>query len=254
MEQQQAIVNPMLDMGEALLDCGAEVHRVEDTLTRIAKAYGVQDINVFVITSNITLTMGFSEDGYVTQTRRIIKQGSPDFTKLEQLNALSRSCCEHPMPAGELTRRLHEIMSRQNSLPRTMWGGCLAASSFAVFFSGSIADGILAGLVSFLILYLQKKWAPFCMNTMIFNLSAAFLTGLAVYLLSCVVPDTQLDKIMMGDIMLLIPGVSMTNAVRDIMLGDTISGSMRLLETLLWAAALASGFIAALWLMGGIGL
>ena len=60
-----------------------------------------------------------------------------------------------------------------------------------------------------------------------------------------------MDKIMIGDIMLLIPGMAVTNAVRDILVGDTISGIMRLIESLLWAVALACGYMAAIWLVGG---
>ena len=60
------------------------------------------------------------------------------------------------------------------------------------------------------------------------------------------------DKIIIGDIMLLIPGIAMTNAVKDMLVGDTIAGTMRLLESLLWAGALAGGFMASMWIMGGV--
>ncbi len=56
------------------------------------------------------------------------------------------------------------------------------------------------------------------------------------------------DMVMIGDIMLLIPGVAMTNATRDMLSGDTISGVMRFVESLLWAVALALGFMAAIWI------
>ena len=65
-------------------------------------------------------------------------------------------------------------------------------------------------------------------------------------------PVLHMDKIMIGDIMLLIPGLMFTNAIRDVLLGDTISASMRLVEALLLAAALALGFFAAIWLVRGI--
>ena len=55
-----------------------------------------------------------------------------------------------------------------------------------------------------------------------------------------------------GDIMLLIPGIMLTNSIRDILLGDIISGSLRLVEAILMAAVLALGMMAAIWLMGGI--
>ena len=60
----------------------------------------------------------------------------------------------------------------------------------------------------------------------------------------------NLDKIMIGDIMLLIPGIAMTNAIRDMLMGDTISGLMRLIESILWAGSLAVGFMASIWMVG----
>ena len=47
----------LVRMGEALQNSGAEVFRVEDTLNRIAIAYGAEDVNVFVITSSIVVTL-----------------------------------------------------------------------------------------------------------------------------------------------------------------------------------------------------
>ena len=52
-------------------------------------------------------------------------------------------------------------------------------------------------------------------------------------------------------IMLLIPGIAMTNSVRDMLVGDTISGIMRLTESLLWAGSLACGFMISIWMIGG---
>ena len=64
-------------------------------------------------------------------------------------------------------------------------------------------------------------------------------------------PFLHADKIMIGDIMLLIPGIAMTNSIRNILVGNTISGIMRLIESLLWAGALACGYMTAIWFFGG---
>ena len=84
---------------------------------------------------------------------------------------------------------------------------------------------------------------------MAFNLVISLLTGLCVGLLTMLVPALHMDKILIGDIMLLIPGLAMTNAVRNMLVGDTISGVIRLAETLIWAAALAGGFMVAMMVM-----
>ena len=78
-----------LDIGDALLSSGAEIFRVEDTLNRMGYACGATQMNVFVITSSIVITMEFPEENVRTQTRRIRKTGGNDFEKLEKLNNLS---------------------------------------------------------------------------------------------------------------------------------------------------------------------
>lgn len=63
---------------------------------------------------------------------------------------------------------------------------------------------------------------------------------------------SNVDKVMIGSIMLLIPGIALTNALRDLFAGDTISGILRLLEALIQAGAIACGFALAVFLGGKI--
>ena len=86
-------------------------------------------------------------------------------------------------------------------------------------------------------------------NTVARNLLVSFLIGVAAELVSAVIPALHMDKILIGDIMLLIPGLAMTNAVRNMLAGNTISGVVRLTESLIWAVALASGFMIALMIV-----
>ena len=94
MEAHDQILHGLLDMGQMLLLCGAEINRVEDTMTRLGRAYGAKKIDIFAITSDIVLTILFEDGVELTQTRRINKASSFDFVKLERLNALSRRICE----------------------------------------------------------------------------------------------------------------------------------------------------------------
>ena len=96
MQTSKEFLRIFLDMGEALLSSGAEIFRVEDTLNRMGYACGATQMNVFVITSSIVITMEFPGEGARTQTRRIRESYGNDFTKLEQLNDLSRRFCNHP--------------------------------------------------------------------------------------------------------------------------------------------------------------
>lgn len=64
-----------------------------------------------------------------------------------------------------------------------------------------------------------------------FNIICSFIIGTGICLTARLIPVLNLDKVMIGDIMLLIPGIAMTNAIRDIIMGDTVSGTMRLVES-----------------------
>ena len=93
MKNQAELLSSLLDMAEAMLMVGAEVSRVEDTVTRMGFAYGARHMNVFVITSCIMITMGMPEGEDLTQTRRVLMAGGTDFLKLDKFNDLSRRCC-----------------------------------------------------------------------------------------------------------------------------------------------------------------
>ena len=110
-------------------------------------------------------------------------------------------------------------------------------------------DGLAAAVFALAICLLQEYLGRTELNTAAFNLVISLLIGLGVGLLAALLPALHMDKILIGDIMLLIPGLAMTNAVRNMLVGDTISGAVRLAESLIWAVALASGFMIALMIV-----
>ena len=238
----------MLDIGEAMLTSGADVHTVEYMLARMGKAYGAYKMNVLVITAVIIVTITLPGDIEKTMSRRIANEGSTNFDRLEALSKLCDECCQTPLPAQELRRRLDRIKGKPFSNVALYLGGALSAGGFAVFFGGTLLDGIMSAIIALFVCASLKYFRPITPNTIVFN----FVTALAAGLLICVVahflPALSIDMAIIGVIMLLIPGVAMTNATRDMLSGDTISGVMRFIESLLWATSLALGFMSALWI------
>lgn len=247
-------LNIFLDMGDALLNSGAEIFRVEDTLNRMGYACGAVHMNVFVITSSIVITIEFPGEAARTQTRRVREGGGNDFTRLERLNDLSRRFCRRPVSAEELQKEFDKITADKQRPFWKLLGSILAACSFALFYGGSIPDAIAAGFGAVLIWGFQQYLYPVCMNEVTFQFVASFLTGCVICVLMLLCPVLHMDKIMIGDIMLLIPGLMSTNAIRDVLIGDTLSGIIRLIAALLLAAALALGFMGAIILFGRLGL
>lgn len=248
---QVQILSQLLNVAELMLACGAEVNRVEDTISRIGTAYGAAQINVFVITSSAVITIVFPGHEPITQTRRLHGSGQTNFYKLEKINALSRACCRAPMPIDRFAAELEEISTLQSHPLLQYLGSILAAGSFCIFFGGTLADGIASACFAILLCLFQSRFSRYLSNPVAANLVYSFLIGACICLLTRMLPFLNMDLIMIGDIMLLIPGIAMTNALRDIFAGDTISGLMRFIEALLIAGTLAFGFMASIWLIGG---
>ena len=247
------LLQSILDVGEEMIVCGAEVSRVEDSIERMCESYGApyDRINVFIITSNIQVTLETPDGRILTQIRRLIRHGT-NFDRLDYLNALSRYICEHKPDYDEIQERLNEVMSRPE--PRRLlkiFGAVIIAASFTVFFGGNWMDSIAAGFVGLVIVLMELYLASREPNQIIYNFVVSFISGVTALLLTKIGLGDNVDKIMIGGIMLLIPGIAMTNSVRDMLIGDIMSGWLRLLSALLIAGAIACGFALSIILIGG---
>ncbi len=249
-KEKQFLIRCLLDLGQELFFSGAEINRIEDSIARVALNYGASKIDVFVLTSVINLTVTFDDGSLETETRRLNSSASTDFIKLEEINSLCRKCAD--MSIHEFDKKLHKIATYKPNVLKLYVGSLLAASAFALFFGGNIYDALIAGAFALLICFLQMNYAKLCPNKVFFYLTSSLFIGLGIFACALISPQFNADKIIIGDIMLLIPGIAITNAVRDIIIGDTISGLIKFSESLLWAVSLAGGFMLAMSLWGGV--
>lgn len=247
-----ALIACILDTGEILLTNGAEVFRVEDTLNRLCKAYGFSKINVFSITSSIVLTVTCPDGRVITQTRRIASRDT-NLQKIELVNALSRQICKIPVCIRVFQEKLAVIGNSKNCSPLLQcFSYALISAVFSVFFGGTAWDGIAAaisGIFVFFVLFFLKRTQ---MNGILQSLLASAFTACIVVFLVYIGIGNAPDKITIGNIMLLIPGISFTTALRDMINGDTISGLVGISEAVIKAIAIAIGFAAVLVQFGGV--
>lgn len=248
-EEQQKLLRLLLGIGERMLESGAEIHRIEDTLDRVGRAAGAAHMNVMVITASIMITVGFGEDVMVTSSRRIRHEASTNFHVLEQINKASRAYCAGLMTGDEFEALLHELDEPAESTSIYI-GSALSAGAFCLFFGGTMADMAVCSLIALLVCGFKLHVAARFPNRVIYNLAVAFLSGVVICVTAKLIPGLQASKIMIGDIMLLTPGIAITTGLRDALVGDTISGTMRLIESVLWAGALAFGFMASMVVTG----
>lgn len=245
------ILQGILDVGEEMICCGAEVSRVEDSIYRMCESYGADRINVFIITSNIQVTMEAPDGRILTHIRRIVRS-EVNFDRLDYLNDLCRYICACNPDEKEISKKLTEVLNRpQQPLWLKFLGAVLVSGGFAVFFGGSWLDFAGAAVVGAVIILFELFLAKREKNAIVYNFIVSVGAGIASILLVQLGLGENTDKLMIGGIMLLIPGIAMTNAVRDMLTGDTASGLLRLCNAVLVAAAIACGFALTIFLSGG---
>ncbi len=245
------LLQGILDIAEEMLIAGAEVSRVEDSVQRMCEAYGCDRINVFVITSNIQVTLQDPQGEIITQIRRVIRN-DVNFDRLDYLNDLSRFVCAKKPSPEELEDRFEIVMRRkQQPLAVTVIGGMAIGGSFAMFFGGNIWDGAAGALCGLAVVLLNIVISRLGQNALANVFVVSFLSGLISVFTVWLGIGEHTDKIMIGIIMLLIPGIAMTNGVRDMLTGDIATGMLRVANALLIAIAIACGFALSLFVTGG---
>ncbi|WP_195415911.1 threonine/serine exporter family protein [Enterocloster citroniae] len=231
-----------VDIGQAMLEAGAEIHRVEDTIFRLCHAYELGKADIFAIRSLVLVTVREDTGRLYTDSRRIYEIGT-DMARLEELNSLSRYLCRERPGAEEISRRFRESMEKR-PVPwwETMFGYMLAASSFACFFGGRLRDGAAAAVLGFLLFEMDRHMAGKTLQRFVYIAFCSVILGFLG--VGCGMAGLGLlpDKIMIGTIMLLVPGMALMNSVRDMLNNNAINGLFSCIDAVLTAGAIAAGF------------
>ncbi len=243
------ILRIALDIGEGLLTNGADVHRVEIAIEKITRAYGVAHVDVFTIHSLILVAIYMPDGTYSTQSRRIIDT-SNNITKLEMYNALSRKISETTPEISVVDEKIREIKKeRVYPFYLTAIAYFLAAASFAIFFGGCLLDGMASGCIGIVMSLFEKVHIEH-VNKMVKTALVSFVAGTLSCLFVRMGFGDNLDMIIIGTIMLLIPGLSFGSAMRDLLSGDTLTGTIKVVQAVITAVMMALGFALALLLVG----
>ena len=235
-------IRQLLNIGEAMYQAGGEISRIEDSLHRLGKKYGAKHVSVYAITSSIVLTAEFENDFSITQIRRITKRGSIDCLKMKKLNQLCRDCEASPIKVEELQKRVLELLAEK---PSTNWiylGQFIAAMAFTIFFGGTWKDSLVAAVGVCIICLMQQYIKKYCSAELFFNLTTSLIVGLVVNVISLFLKGLHVNQILIGVIMVLIPGIAITNSIRYILSGDIISSFEKLMDSLMQAFGIAAGF------------
>jgi len=236
-----ALLDMATDLGYELAMAGAETFRVEESISRCLAAYGVC-AEVFAIPNYLVVSIITEEGQPITRMRRIGHHGN-DLDAVEKFSALSRAFCNRTPDPREGTRWFELVRQRLStySAPMQYLGNFLGAAGYALFFGGNAMDALCSGVCGMLIglvsQFLDKQKA----NQFFRTIASAFLMAMLAYAMGAAGITRNPDAVTIGALMILVPGLLFTNAMRDIIYGDTNSGINRIVQVFLVAAAIVLG-------------
>lgn len=234
-----------LELGYRLGMSGAETYRIEDTVNHIMRAYGVQ-AEVFAIPNCLHISIETPQGQAMTRMCRIGYHGN-DLDAVEKYSNLSRKVCAEKPDPDVATQWLEKIENDRRYYPFLIYmlGNFLGGLGFCILFGGSGFDAIFSGACSLVIGLVNWVMDRLKVNQFFRIITASFLAALFAYFIGSMGITKNSDAVIIGALMILVPGLLFTNAMRDIIYGDTNSGINRIVQVFLIAAAIALGTAAA---------
>jgi uncharacterized membrane protein YjjP (DUF1212 family) len=226
--------------GKIMLESGAETYRVEDTISRICIAYGAHTADSFVIPTGIIVTVTYYDE-VATLVKRITSRGV-DLNKIDAINDLSRRIQTNVMDLNELNKELIKvaIAPRYSSLI-TLLSSSISAGCFSIMFGGDLKDFFATCLIGAIIKIVMIIFQKLNINEFFVNSFCGGLSAILAIVFFKLNLCSNLDKTIIGAIMLLVPGLIITNAIRDTIAGDFLSGITKASEAFLIAVSIAVG-------------
>ena len=217
--------------------------------------YGADEAESFATPTGIMASICHKGKTY-SLTRRVSNR-TVNLHKIDKVNDLSRSIQSKKLSVSEFKNELDKINNLHTySFPIVIIFSGIAAGSFSILFGGNFKDAISAFLIGLIIKGLTLKWNDIGINAFFINSICGGIVALLAIIFLKLGIASQLNQTIIGSIMLLVPGLAITNAIRDTMSGDLLSGIIRASEAFLVAISIAvgTGGVLSFWIsnLGGI--
>ncbi|QFT88637.1 Inner membrane protein YjjP [Bacillus sp. THAF10] len=238
-ENTKTIMEICLLAGRIMMEGGAETYRVEDTMTRIAASFGMEETHCFVTPTGIFMSLNGDNPSQLVR----INVRTTDLEKVARVNQISRRIAAGEFTVKDAKDAFEDLEASHLLFPISLQilAAALVSGSFLIMFKGGWTDflpAIIAGGLGYCgLLFIQhytkvKFFAEFF---------AAFIIGIVTLVMVNLGIGKELDKIIIGSVMPLVPGLLITNAVRDLMAGHFVSGLSKGAEAFLTAFAIGAG-------------
>lgn len=254
MKLTRNLLHKIMIIAQEMTEIGSEISRVEESIDRMCCAYGAQRADVFATTSNIIVSVEDEQGVVITQTRRIKQRISNNMEKLHQYNALVRWITETAPDEATLDEHLAVArFSKTNPVWLVVLSNSFITASFCLFFGSRTYQDCLVALIVGATTGILSEILERCkLNPIMIRFVCAFTASLIALVSIGIGFIKTPEYVLIGNIMTLIPGVGLTNAMRDLFAGDVFSGILRSIEAVLFTLAIAFGMMLPNLLFGGM--
>ena len=249
------LLDTILKIAYDMLVSGSEVGRVEQQIEKMCRAYEMEEVEVFIITSSIIVSVKDKEGKLFTQTKRI-REYQTDFYRMKLLEQLAADIQQQAPDMnwiGQAQKEIEERVAKEQMGYGKYYRYLLFSGIsmiFTLFFGGSILEGAVSFICGFFICFSMNFFKKIVTNRFILNLVTSATGAFTAWLFRKMQLPVCVDYINIGNIMLLIPGLATVNAIKDLVSGELITGLLRLADALIQAVAVAFGFAIIIWLLG----
>ena len=238
-EENEMAIDCFLLAGRIMMESGAETYRVEDTMLRMARSQNMGDAQSYVTPTGIIFSLGRTQPTRITS----ISLRITDLHRIVLVNDVSRKLTSQMITLEQAYDELKQIDKTNYFLPVILQvlAASIASSCFLILFNGMWSDAPAAFVAGGVGLYVVIVVHELTRVKFFSEFLAALVVGTIAYFAVQFGFGTQLDKIIIGGVMPLVPGLLITNAVRDLMAGHFTAGMAKGAEAFLTAFAIGSG-------------
>lgn len=241
MAYTKEILTLAVEIGNSMLRNGAEIYRVQDSITHILKSYEVEEFDVYVLSNGIFASANENKEDACSLVR-YVPLGSVNLGKVAALNQLTRDICTHDCSLIDAWDRLDECNNLEGYPIWLQILSCgLGSGCFCYLFGERILDSFFATIIGCIVLILQLQIRYQKMSKFISNIILSLVVTILSMILCCFNLNVMQDKIIIGALMPLVPGIAFTTSIRDFYNSDYLSGIIHLIDAILTAICIAVG-------------
>jgi uncharacterized membrane protein YjjP (DUF1212 family) len=227
--------------GEIMAQSGAETYRVEDTMLRILRTSRLQSVEVYATTTGIVATLSDPTIEPITGVMRISNR-SNNLSRINEVNQISRNICDGCMSVEEACEKLASIRTYKPYTKLTLAIATIVSTvGFAGLFGGSLSDCLIAAINGLFIVLIGMLSDDRVGSAFVVDAAKSFAIAFVTMFSTNFFTNTHTGIIIIGSIMPLVPGIPITNAIRDTLQGDYMSGTARAVEAFVISLGIAIG-------------